>query len=101
MKIASVKINDFSKTLYYDCNNFNLKKNLTVIVNTERGLEFGTVIDFLDVDDGSYEKVVRIATKKDYLQHLKNINEAKLALDKCRELAEKKKFKNGYYRCNL
>lgn len=26
MKIASVKINDFSKTLYYDCNNFNLKK---------------------------------------------------------------------------
>lgn len=93
MKIASVKINDFSKTLYYDCNNFNLKKNLTVIVNTERGLEFGTVIDFLDVDDGSYEKVVRIATKKDYLQHLKNINEAKLALDRCRELAEKNGLK--------
>lgn len=93
MKIASVKINDFSKTLYYDCNNFNLKKNLTVIVNTERGLEFGTVLDFLDVEDGNYEKVIRIATKKDYLQHLKNINEAKLALDRCRELAEKNGLK--------
>ena len=45
MKIASVKINNFAKTLYYDCNNLNLKKNLTVIVNTERGLEFGTVVD--------------------------------------------------------
>ncbi len=51
MKIVNVKINnDFGKTLYFDCNNFNLKKNLTVIVNTERGLEFGTVLDFLDVD---------------------------------------------------
>ena len=39
MKIVNVKINnDFGKTLYFDCNNFNLKKNLTVIVNTERGL---------------------------------------------------------------
>ena len=83
MKIVNVKINnDFGKTLYFDCNNFNLKKNLTVIVNTERGLEFGTVLDFLDVEDGNYEKVIRIATKKDYLQHLKNINEAKLAIYK-------------------
>ena len=94
MKIVNVKINnDFGKTLYFDCNNFNLRKNLTVIVNTERGLEFGTVLDFLDVEDGNYEKVIRIATKKDYLQHLKNINEAKLALDKCRELAEKNNLK--------
>ena len=94
MKIVNVKINnDFGKTLYFDCNNFNLKKNLTVIVNTERGLEFGTVLDFLDVDDGNYEKVIRIATKKDYLQHLKNISDAKLALDKCRELAEKNGLK--------
>lgn len=94
MKIVNVRINnDFGKTLYFDCNDFNLKKNLTVIVNTERGLEFGTVLDFLDVEDGNYEKVIRIATKKDYLQYLKNISEAKLALDKCRELAEKNGLK--------
>lgn len=94
MKIVNVRINnDFGKTLYFDCNDFNLKKNLTVIVNTERGLEFGTVLDFLDVEDGNYEKVIRIATKKDYLQYLKNISDAKLALDKCRELAEKNGLK--------
>ena len=94
MKIVNVRINnDFGKTLYFDCNDFNLKKNLTVIVNTEKGLEFGTVLDFLDVEDGNYEKVIRIATKKDYLQYLKNISEAKLALDKCRELAEKNGLK--------
>lgn len=93
MKIVSVRTNNFGKTLYFDSNNFSLKKNLTVIVNTERGLEFGTVIDFFDVDDCEYEKVIRIATKKDYLQHLKNISEAKLALEKCRELAEKNNLK--------
>lgn len=93
MKIASVKVNDYGKTKYYDCNNLNLKKNLTVIVNTERGMEFGTVFDLFDVDDSNYDKIVRIATKKDYLQHLKNINEAKLALDKCRQLAEKNNLK--------
>lgn len=93
MKIASVKVNDYGKTKYYDCNDLNLKKNLTVIVNTERGMEFGTVLDLFDVDDSNYDKIVRIATKKDYLQHLKNINEAKLALDKCRQLAEKNNLK--------
>ena len=90
MKIVSVKINDFGRNFYYDCNGLNLKKNLTVIVNTDRGLEFGTVADFINVDDDdNYEKINRIATKKDYLQHMKNLNDAKIALDKCRELASK------------
>ena len=90
MKIVSVKINDFGRNFYYDCNGLNLKKNLTVIVNTDRGLEFGTVVDFINVDDDdNYEKINRIATKKDYLQHMKNLNDAKIALDKCRELASK------------
>lgn len=93
MKIVSVKVDDFGKSLFFDCNNLNLKKNLTVIVNTERGLEFGTVIDFLEVQDGDYEKIIRIATKRDYSQYLKNISEAKIALEKCRELAERAQLK--------
>ena len=60
MKIVNVKINnDFGKTLYFDCNNFNLKKNLTVIVNTERGLEFGTVLDFLVIMKKLLELVIK------------------------------------------
>lgn len=89
MKVVSVKINDFGKTLYYDCNGFNLKRNLTVIVSSEKGPEFGTVVDFAEVQEGNYDKIIRIATKRDYLQSLKNIDEAKIALDKCRELVDK------------
>ena len=71
MEIVGVKISDNSKILYYDTNNLNLKINLTVIVNTARGLQFATVVQFLNVIDNSdYDKVIRIATKKDYLQHL-------------------------------
>ena len=90
MEIVGVKISDNSKILYYDTNNLNLKINLTVIVNTARGLQFATVVQFLNVIDNSdYDKVIRIATKKDYLQYLKNLNDAKIALEKCKELVIK------------
>ena len=90
MEIVGVKISDNSKILYYDTNNLNLKINLTVIVNTDRGLQFATVVQFLNVIDNSdYDKVIRIATKKDYLQYLKNLNDTKNALEKCKELVIK------------
>lgn len=90
MKVVGVKINNSGKTLYYNDNDLNLKINLTVIVNTERGLQFATVTEFLeDVNFDKYEDIVRIATKKDYLQHLKNLDDEKKALEKCKELIAK------------
>ena len=90
MKVVGVKVNETGKVLYYDSNNLNLKINLTVIVLDERGLQFAKVVDFMDVPDNSdYEKIVRIATKKDYLQYLKNIEDARVALEKCRSIVMK------------
>ena len=48
MKVVGVKVNGSNKTVYYNDNDLNLKINLTVIVNTDRGLQFGTVTEFLD-----------------------------------------------------
>ena len=91
MKVVGVKINDKGKIYYYNDNDLNLKINLTVIVNTERGLQFGKIVNFLDVDDinNKYENVVRVATKKDYLQHVNNLNLEKKAMEKCKELVIK------------
>ncbi len=90
MKVVGVKINERGKVYYYDDNDLNLKINLTVIVSTERGLQFGTVVDILDESvDNKYDKVVRIATKKDYLQHMKNLEDEKKALQVCKTLIEK------------
>lgn len=90
MKIVGVKVNGTNKILYYNDNDLNLKINLTVIVNTERGLQFATVIEFSDDDNfDKYDNVVRIATKKDYSQYLKNQDDEKKALEKCKELIAK------------
>lgn len=93
MKIVGVKINNSGKTLYYNDNDFNLKINLTVIVNTDRGLQFATVTEFSDdMNFDKYEKIVRIATKKDYLQYLKNKDDEEIAIKKCKELIIKNKL---------
>ena len=90
MKIVGVKINDFGKVLYYNSGDLNLKINLTVIVKDERGLQFAKVVDIVDAsDDSDYDSVIRIATKRDYQKYLSNLEEAKKALDKCKELADK------------
>lgn len=90
MKIVGVKINDIGNVLYYNSGNFNLKKNLTVIVKDDKGFQFARVVDILEVaDNDNYEKIVRIASKNDYQKYLNNLREEEKALKKCRELANK------------
>lgn len=92
-----VKIKFYNNKLCFcENSNLNLKKNLTVVVSTPRGLEFGMVQE-LDTkqyieDDLKNNKIVRIATKKDYQQHLSNIKEEKHALQICKQLSEKNKL---------
>ncbi len=66
--------------------------NVTVITETEKGLQFGKVISFLkpetmkNIDD--LKSIVRIATKKDYDEYLKNLRDAEQALKQCREIVK-------------
>lgn len=90
MKIVGVKINDFGKVFYYDSNGLNLKKNLTVIVKNDKGLQFAKIVDIFEVEDSDkYDGVIRIATKSDYQRHLGNMKDAEMALHKCKELVLK------------
>ncbi len=72
---------------------FNLKKNLTVIVNTEKGLQFGKIINIFDdvsqFDGVELYDVVRISSRKDYYRYLENIDMAKDTLKKCKEIVKK------------
>ena len=90
MVVVSVKIGDSRDVLYFNAGKLRLKKGLTVIVDTERGLEFGTVIDEPFVSDDKKFKnvsnVVRIASHDDFNKHKKNLKDAKDALHKCKEL---------------
>ncbi len=93
MSIVEVRFDHTKYTSFYKNNNLSLKRNLTVIVQGDRGLMFGTVVkivfDVAGFNLDSLGSVVRVSTKKDYLQHLKNLRDAKNSIFKCKELIQK------------
>lgn len=93
MSIVEVRFDGTKGTSFFKNEKLVLKKNLTVIVNSDRGYMFGTVVDIIS-DTSSFDldslgDVVRISSKKDYLQHLNNIKDAEESIVKCKELIEK------------
>lgn len=94
VNIVGVTFKKYGRKYFFNCNNLNLKKNLTVIVETERGLQFGTVrTDIITMEKKDIKfplkNVIRISTKKDYTDHLNNVKDAKKAYIKCNELIKK------------
>ena len=89
-----VKVKFYNQKIAF-CKNdkFNLKKNLTVIVKTDRGLQFGIVTDLdpkdIKIEDLEKNTIIRISTKQDYQRHLANKEDEKKALKKCKELSVK------------
>lgn len=93
MKICSVKFNDNGKNYYFKYDDIELKVNLTVVVDTEKGEQFAKVTDvdvqnIKKIDEGKMKSVLRISTKKDYNSYLNNLKLAKEALDYARKLVQ-------------
>lgn len=89
--IVGVLFDNNDRMEYYYTNDLNLKKNLTVIVETENGLKFGKVVtDVHPIEKKKLNKklnsIVRIASKQDYHTYQKNKKDAFNALKKCRLL---------------
>lgn len=66
--------------------------NVTVITETEKGEQLGKVITYIkDHNIKNYDDlrdIIRISTKKDYEEHLKNLKDATLALKECRKIVK-------------
>lgn len=91
--VVGVKLNDNGRTYYFDSDGFNLKTSDHVIVETEKGLQYGNVVA-TSIDTSSdknlvYKKVIRIANKNDYRKHMNNVRDAKTAILKCNDLIKK------------
>lgn len=91
--VCGVKFKDFGKVYYFKNNGLELKKNLTVVVDTEKGEQFAKVVE-LDIkglksfDIDSMKEVLRISTKSDYNRYMKNLKEAAEALSYSRQLVK-------------
>lgn len=84
MKIIGVTFKNKGKVYHFSDNNIALKIDDCVILETERGLQIAKVVDFLDESSVEGKKeikpIIRLASKKDFQQHLKNLSKADEAL---------------------
>lgn len=94
IRVASVRFKQAGKVYYFDPDGLDMKKGSNVIVETARGLEFGTLIeDIKDVEENEIvaplKKIIRVADQKDIIQHRDNLKKKERALALCEEKIEK------------
>ena len=92
MNIVEVFFENNRSSSFFRNDNLKIKNNLTVIVDTDRGLQFGKVIKIVDdvskFNEVDLYSVVRLSTKKDYFHYLENVNMEEEALKKCKEIVK-------------
>lgn len=93
-RVVKISFKKHGMQYYFSAGEMNLKKGVQAIVETERGIQFAFVeTDVFVIDDEKIttplKEIVRLATKKDIEQNNKNLEDAKHALKKCRELVKK------------
>lgn len=94
VKVVGVSFKKNGKIYNFSSNGIDLDINDNVIVETERGLQFGTVTQSIkEVSDelikSPLNKVKNKASSSDIKKNQKNIFDAKKALQKCRDLVSK------------
>ena len=92
--VVGIDFFDNKRTYFFDPNNINLKLNDKVIVETERGLQYGQVVtEIMSKKESSLnlplKKVIRIATNEDIKKHNMNLRDAKKAMQECEKLIAK------------
>ena len=95
MKVYGIKFNDKGKIYNFKSESIECPINVTVIVETEKGLQFGKVVSEIQ-NINNYENlkdIVRISTKEDYKKYLDNLKEASKALKKAKELVKEMDLK--------
>lgn len=88
MIVCGISYKDGGKVYHFDLNGLHIKQGDYVIVDTEKGEQFGKVVFVEDREIGySLKSVLRIATKADYNKYLKTLKEAQDALKDAKKFA--------------
>lgn len=97
IKVAGVRFKRAGKVYFFDPDGFEVTKGMGVIVETARGLEYGTLSeDIKEVDEkeivAPLKKIIRIADEKDILQYRENLEKKGNDLALCQEKVDKHKL---------
>ncbi len=91
MNIYSVRFNSKGKVYYFDGEDLTLSCDDAVIVETEKGLQYGKVVEKIDYtqikDFSEIKKIIRMATEADYQTYLKNLKDAEIAIKNAQKIA--------------
>lgn len=106
MNIYGVIFRDKGKVYYFNGHNLKIPINLTVIVETEKGLQFGRVVSQIPEDKAKRYKenlknIIRISTKKDYEQYLVNSRDAQSALKKAKVFSKELNLPMSFIDCEF
>ena len=90
MKLYSVIFKNNGKSYYFNGED-NLKVNDYVIVETEKGEQYGKINNLVNEtpNENKYKNIIRIATKDDEKIYQDLLKESSEALDKCKDLVKK------------
>ena len=92
MNIYGVKFNDRGKVYYFNGHELVLNNNVYVIVETEKGLQYGKIVEKIEESElnnkENFKDILRETTKEDYDRYLRNLKDAEQALKKAQELAD-------------
>lgn len=94
-KVVGVKFRNTGKTYFFDPQDLEIEQGESVIVETARGVEFGTVslgITKMKREDLSkpLKPVLRIANEEDHKQHIENESRKDETMAICQELVQKR-----------
>lgn len=94
VKVAGVRFKRAGKIYFFDPDELQVEKGTNVIVETARGMEFGTVTSGIkEVPESEIvpplKKIVRIADENDLAQHKENVRKKQRALELCQEKVNK------------
>ena len=93
LRIVGVVFNKKNRVYNFDAKDFDLNIGDNVIVETDRGLQYGTISsEIREINEDEYEyplkPIIRYATKKDEQINSKNNQDAAKALIKAKEIVE-------------
>ncbi len=92
-KVVGVAFSKKGRVYNFDVNNLELNIGDTVIVETEKGLQYGFVMSNIkEIDENEFniplKSVLRLSTKKDDQEYFKNNQDANKAYAKAKEIVE-------------
>ena len=88
MRTVNVQFKDNGKQYVFFDNNLDINEGDFVIVETERGLQFGKAVSISSDDHKEHYNVIKVANKNDMKQNQQNVRESAKALEKAKELVE-------------